>query len=103
MDATGWGELVDSVDIRIMLGWGRGGEPVNRSSAAKVINDYRFPRAAISHPPDEPDRPRLRLWRLADVERWMDVNRPGWRTRRPVVEPPVLEDAPTTRAQLRAA
>ncbi|EFC80894.1 hypothetical protein FrEUN1fDRAFT_5996 [Parafrankia sp. EUN1f] len=96
------GELVDSVDIRVMLGWARGGEPVNRSSAAKVVNDYRFPRPALSHPPDDPENPRYRLWYLADAERWLDANRTGWRRHRPVVDPPVPEDAPTTRAQLAA-
>ncbi len=86
-----------------MLGWGRGGEPVGRSAAAQVVNDRRFPAPVISHPPEEPDRPRERLWLLLDVDRWMDRNRPGWRARRPAVDPAVPEDAPTTRAHIRAA
>lgn len=86
-----------------MLGWARGGEPVGRSYAAQVVNDFRFPRPVVSHPPEEPERPRERLWRLVDVEAWLDRTRPGWRAHRPAVDPPVPEDAPTTRAQIRAA
>jgi hypothetical protein len=58
-------DLVDVSDIGRMLGVGR--------SRADTISRYRgFPEPAVV-------KPRVRLWHRADVVRWMDANRPGWR------------------------
>jgi hypothetical protein len=94
--------LVDSIDVRAMLGWARGDDPPGRSFASKVLNDYRFPRPVISHPPEDPDHPRSRLWRLADVDIWLDRNRPGWRAHRPMLPDDTGPEAPTRRAHLNA-
>lgn len=70
------GELRNAVDIdelRTLLGrTSRRGERVARSYATTVADSRRFPEPIVDHP-------RLRLWLRADVEAWLDTNRPGWR------------------------
>lgn len=71
-------ELVDIADLREILGRGsRRGETVAPSYAHTISRDMSFPRPVIVHP--KVGRPRVRLWRLVDVEAWMDRYRPGWR------------------------
>jgi hypothetical protein len=72
------GDLVDIADLRVLLGRGsRRGEPVAPSYAHTISRDRTFPKPAVLHPPT--GRPRVRLWRRADVERWLDEHRDGWR------------------------
>ncbi|ETA00846.1 hypothetical protein ThrDRAFT_04716 [Frankia casuarinae] len=70
------GDLEDAVDIdqlRDLLGRGsRSGERVSREYASRIANAKGFPDPILDHP-------RLRLWHRADVEAWLDRNRPGWR------------------------
>ncbi|WP_131769208.1 hypothetical protein [Candidatus Protofrankia californiensis] len=66
-------DLVDIDQLRDLLGrTSRRGERVARSYAVSVANSKGFPDPLIDHP-------RIRLWRRADVESWLDRNRPGWR------------------------
>ena len=66
-------DLVDIDELRELLGrTTRRAEKVARSYADSIANRKGFPDPLIDHP-------RLRLWRRADVERWLDANRPGWR------------------------
>ncbi len=67
--------LVDVDQLRDLLGRVRG-ERVSRSYAVRVAERKGFPEPLIDHP-------RLRLWLRADVERWLDANRPGWRETTP--------------------
>jgi hypothetical protein len=48
------------------------GERVSRSYANRLATHRGFPAPLIS-------RTQLRLWLRADVEAWLDRNRPGWR------------------------
>jgi predicted DNA-binding transcriptional regulator AlpA len=58
-------DIVDVADLQSILGIGR--------SRADTITRFKgFPEPVI-------DRPRYRAWRRADVEAWLDRNRPGWR------------------------
>lgn len=59
------GELLDISDIREMLA-------VSKTRAYVISRDRNFPDPWIDHP-------RVRLWRRADVEAWLDRHRPGWR------------------------
>lgn len=68
--------LVDVDRLRDLLGRVRG-ERVSRSYATRTADGRRFPEPLIDHP-------RLRLWLAADVEAWLDANRPGWRDAPPV-------------------
>lgn len=86
-----------------MLGWARGDDAPGRSYASKIVNDFRFPKPIISHPPEEPDRPRYRLWEIAAVDGWLDRNRPGWRAGRPQLDGDDLPEAPTRRAHIQAS
>jgi hypothetical protein len=63
--------LVDIDELRDLLGRVRR-ERVSRSYAVRIAEHRGFPAPLI-------DRPRIRLWLRADVERWLDHNRPGWR------------------------
>ena len=64
---------VDIDELRTLLGYGsRRGERVNRSTANYYARARGFPEPILDHP-------RLRLWRRTDIERWLDLNRPGWR------------------------
>jgi predicted DNA-binding transcriptional regulator AlpA len=58
-------DLIDVSDVGRMLGVGR--------SRADTISRYRgFPGPVVV-------KPRVRLWQRAEVVRWLDANRPGWR------------------------
>jgi len=71
--------LADMADLRELLGRAsRRGETVARSYANSISHQRTFPVPLIVHPPGGAP-PRVRMWRLADVEAWMDTNRPGWR------------------------
>lgn len=63
--------LVDVDELRGMLGRERG-RRVSRPRATQVVVTKGFPDPLVDHP-------RLRLWLRADVEAWLDRNRPGWR------------------------
>lgn len=70
------GDLEDAVDIdqlRVMLApTTRRGEPVARSYAQVVAGRKGFPDPIVN-------RRNIRLWLRAEVEAWLDRNRPGWR------------------------
>jgi hypothetical protein len=60
-------DLVTFGEVRAALG-------VTKQRAAVITRDHRFP------PPWYVSADgTVRLWRRADVEAWLDVNRPGWR------------------------
>ncbi|MCK9901356.1 hypothetical protein [Glutamicibacter sp. V16R2B1] len=63
--------LVDVEELRHLLGRMRG-EPMSRSYANRIAERRGFPEPLINHP-------HLRLFLRADVEEWLDRNRPGWR------------------------
>lgn len=54
-------------DVRRALG-------LSKQRATVIVNDRRFPSPWYAHPTDA-----VRLWLRADVESWLDANRPGWR------------------------
>jgi hypothetical protein len=65
--------LVDVDRLRDLLSpTTRRRERTSRSYASAVAGSRGFPPPLI-------DYLRLRLWLRADVERWLDRNRPGWR------------------------
>jgi predicted DNA-binding transcriptional regulator AlpA len=47
---------------------------VSRARAYQVTAQRRFPEPWFTG-----DDGHVRLWRRADVEHWLDENRPGWR------------------------
>ncbi|CAJ60884.1 MULTISPECIES: hypothetical protein [Frankia] len=69
-------DLVGIAQLQAMLGRVRG-EPVSRTRAQVIAGMKGFPDPLISHPSAED--PQMRLWLRADVEGWLDTNRPGWR------------------------
>lgn len=71
-------DLVGIDQLRDLLGrTSRRGEKVARSYAVEIANSKGFPDPLIAHPTTED--PQIRLWLRADVEAWLDRNRPGWR------------------------
>lgn len=68
--------LVTVDELQDLLGLLRG-DRVSRSYANHVADRKGFPDPLINHP-------RLRQWLRADVEAWMDRNRPGWREAPPL-------------------
>jgi hypothetical protein len=72
--------LVGIAELRGLLSRGRA-RVVARSYAEQVAGQGRFPTPLITYPPE--GRTHVRLWLLADVERWLDYNRPGWRHQPP--------------------
>lgn len=60
-------DLIAFAELREMLG-------VAKARAYVITRDRDFPAPWYV----DPDH-RIRLWRRADVEEWMDQHRPGWR------------------------
>lgn len=69
-------ELAEAVDVdalRDLIGRGsRQRQRVSRAYAVRVATTKGFPDPILDHP-------KLRLWHRADVEQWLDLNRPTWR------------------------
>jgi predicted DNA-binding transcriptional regulator AlpA len=61
------GDLVTFGEIRTWLG-------VGRTRGYTITRDRDFPAPWFTS-----EDSTVRLWRRADVEAWLDRNRPGWR------------------------
>jgi hypothetical protein len=68
--------LVGIAEVQEMMSRGRR-KVIRKSYAIKVTNWPGFPAPLIRYPRE--GRLHVRLWLLADVESWLDRNRPGWR------------------------